>query len=257
MYFSVKHINVKLNQDYADFNESALIICDGIGEFHTSGKISKLIVDQYISKNYKSISELIFDEELMNLKDSNFVGGTTFISAINLGTSNKIRIEYLGNGGIIHFYGDFSSNVNSQEPYRYGELMIPHISSKGALTRHISHNSDHNELLSSIIDLHLNYHFGDIIMLFSDGIASLEDKIILKDDKNRYWRSENPSIQLILRELDSFLKSNSNKSTFHDSLIEFNQKMLGILKSADYLEDDASLGFIITDKVLDYYNSNL
>ena len=67
MYFSVKYIDIKLNQDYADFNENSLIICDGIGEFPESGKISKLVVDRFISKNYKSVSELTYDEELIKL----------------------------------------------------------------------------------------------------------------------------------------------------------------------------------------------
>ena len=45
MYFSAKHIDVKLNQDYADFsideNRSALVLCDGIGEFAESGRGEK------------------------------------------------------------------------------------------------------------------------------------------------------------------------------------------------------------------------
>lgn len=257
MYFSVKHIDVKLNQDYADFliedNSKSLVLCDGIGEFSDSGKVSRVVVDQFIGKHYFKLSELIADNELAKLKTNNIIGGTTFISAINKNNSNKVQLEYLGNGGIIHLHGDFSTNVNSDEPYRYGEIMIPHISPNGALTKHISHNSEKVELASSTMELNLNYISGDIILLFSDGISSLEDKVILKDNENRFWRNENPAIQLILKELDLFLISNNNQATFQEGIIEFNQVILEKLKNENYLEDDASLGIIITESTLNHY----
>ena len=257
MYFSVKHIDVKLKQDYADFsiekNRKSLVLCDGIGEFSDSKIVSKVVVDQFISQQYSKLSELIVDNELLKLKDKNIIGGTTFISAINKNNSNKIQLEYLGNGGIIHLHGDFSTNVNSDEPYRYGELMIPHISPCGALTKHISHNSKNAELATTTLDLKLNYLTGDIIILFTDGISSLEDKVILKDIENRFWRNENPAIQLILKEVDLFLESNKNIDNFQKNIIEFNERILKKLKTENYLEDDASLGFVITEKVLNHY----
>jgi len=257
MYFSVKHIDVKLNQDYADFsideNRNSLVLCDGIGEFTDSGKFSKLVVDQFISKNYSKLSDIIGDSDLIKLKNDKIEGGTTFISAVNKNNNDILYLEYLGNGGIIHFHGDFSANVNSEEPYRYGEIMIPHISPNGALTRHISHNSGKAELESSTIELNLNYITGDIILLFSDGISSLEDKVILKDNENRFWRNENPAVQVVLKEFHLFLKSNINANNFNDNLIEFNEAILEKLKAENYLEDDASLGIIITENVLNHY----
>jgi len=261
MYFSVKHIDIKLNQDYADFliddNLKSLVLCDGIGEFADSGLVSRIVVDQFIGKHYFKLSDLIADKELAKLKTNNVIGGTTFISATNKNNSTKVQLEYLGNGGIIHFHGDFSTNVNSDAPYRYGEIMIPHISPNGALTKHISHNSQKAELASSIIELNLNYINGDIILLFSDGISSLEDKVILKDNEERFWRNENPAIQLILKELDLFLKSNHNQVTFQEQIIDFNQAILEKLKLENYLEDDASLGIIITESTLNHYKEKL
>jgi serine/threonine protein phosphatase PrpC len=261
MYFSVKHIDVKLNQDYADFeiteNKKALILCDGIGEFKDSGIVSKFVVEQFISKNYETLTELILDEELEKIRRQGIEGGTTFISAINKNNSNDLKIEYLGNGGIIHLYGDFFTNSNTNEPYRYGEIMIPHISPNGALTKHISHNSGKVEFASSKIKLNLNYITGDIILLFSDGISSLEDKVILKDNQNRFWRNENPAIQLILTELDKFLNLNKKAEDFEGNLADFNNDILLKLKKEDYLEDDASLGIIITKNVLNHYIEKL
>lgn len=257
MFFSAQYIDVKLNQDYADFtigeNSKTLVLCDGIGEFKDSGIVAKVVTDQFISNNYLTISELVLDKELENLKNQNVQGGTTFISAHNKNDSNKVELEYLGNGGIIHLHGDFANTVNSDEPYRYGEIMIPHISPNGALTKHISHNSKKPELLSSKIKLNLNYFNGDIILLFSDGISSLEDKVILKDGEGRYWRNENAAIQLILSELNEFLKTEYNTNNFDEIFVKFNKDILEKLKTENYLEDDASLGIIITKQVLSYY----
>lgn len=257
MFFSAQYIDVKLNQDYADFSQDeiqkGLIICDGIGEFPDSGKAAKVIVERYIANSFQSIDKLVYDSEIEKLKDNSFKGGTTFISAVNKNESNEVDLEYLGNGGIIHFHGDFANNANSDEPYRYGEIMIPHISPNGALTKHISHNSNRPELLSSKIKLNLNYLNGDILLLFSDGISSLEDKVILKDAEGRYWRNENAAVQLILSELNEFLKTGYNTNNFDDILVKFNKDVLEKLKRENYLEDDASLGIIITEQVLSYY----
>lgn len=261
MYFSVRHIDVKLNQDYADFSnydeKKSLVLCDGIGEFTDSGIVAKLVVENFISKDYLKLSEVIADVDVVSLKNDKLIGGTTFISAVNINNTDKVKIEYLGNGGVIHLHGDFSFNVNSEEPYRYGEIMIPHISPNGALTKHISHNSEKVELATSTIELNLNYITGDIMLLFSDGISSLEDKVILKDNENRFWRNENPAIQRILKELNLLLKTNISPSTFQDELIGFNLSILEKLKAENYLEDDASLGIIITENVLNHYREDV
>lgn len=261
MYFTVKHMDIKLHQDYADFliddRRKILLLCDGIGEFSSSGAVAKAIVEQFLKKNYTKLSELLYDEEVIKLKEQGVIGGTTIISAINNNNSKKVTIEYLGNGGIVHCYGDFAHNVNSDEPYRYGELMIPHVAPNGALTKHISYHSQKPELASSRIELNLNYLTGNILLLFSDGISSLEDKVIIEDNNNRYWRSENATLQFIFKELDQFLKANKDVKTFQENLIAFNQEVLEKIKAKNYLADDASLGIIITKNVLRYYSDKM
>ncbi|MCB0804140.1 MAG: hypothetical protein KDB74_13670, partial [Flavobacteriales bacterium] len=60
-------------------------------------------------------------------------------------------------------------------------------------------------------------------------------------------------IQLILSELNEFLKTKYNTNNFDEILVKFNKDILEKLKSENYLEDDASLGIIITEQVLSYY----
>jgi serine/threonine protein phosphatase PrpC len=258
MYLSASHIDVKRNQDYADFADNddyqALILCDGIGEFDDSGKFSNLVVNQCIEKHYSTIKELLLDNEILGIKDKTIEGGTTILFARCEKNNDLLKIEYLGNGGIIHFSGDFATNQNTELPYRYAEIMLPHVSPDGALRRHFSHNSGKAELEICDISLKLNHPCGDIIVFFTDGISSLEDKVILQDSEGRFWRNESPTIQNILSELNLFL--NANKSNeFQEALNQFAKFVLNKLKNNNLLEDDASLGIIITKEVIDYYNS--
>jgi hypothetical protein len=49
------------------------------------------------------------------------------------------------------------------------------------------------------------------------------------------------------------LTENKESEDFQDKLINFNEQVLNDLHILNLLEDDASLGIIITDEVLNYY----
>jgi serine/threonine protein phosphatase PrpC len=257
MYLSADHIGLKSNQDYADFicddDYKALILCDGIGEFKDSGKVSKIVVERFLSQKYTEIKSLITDDKLIELKkNKEFVGGTTIITAVQI--NKKIKINYLGNGGIVHLPGDFFINQSTDIPYRYADLMLPHISPKGFLTKHMSHHSGKPELDPTEISLTLNNPTGDIFLFFSDGISSIEEKVIIKDDLERYWRVENSALQKIIKGLHTFLIKAEQKD-FLTQLSDFNKNILQQLKIEEYLEDDAALGILITNRALKFYKS--
>jgi hypothetical protein len=259
MYFSAQHINIKKNQDYSGVYISdelkALVLCDGIGEFEESGKIAELVVNLLIEGKGKSISNLLHENRLINQMNNSTQGGTTILFAKTIDNSQEIIIEYLGNGSIIHFAGDFADNPNSGLPYRYAEIMLPHVTPNGTLNKHISIRSGKKEFSYSLIKLKLNNVGGNILLFYTDGISSLEDKIILQNNDGRYWRSESATIQYILKELNTFLENNLTRDNFQDNLFKFNKKILNDLKVNDYLEDDASIGIILTESVIEYYQS--
>lgn len=251
MYFTSKHIGVKSNQDYSDFFENGLVICDGIGSYKQSGEVAKIVVDKFIeniNSNDFNINEFVNSIPPI-LKEKNIKGGTTFISA--LVNSNSIIFYYLGNGGIIHLKGDFYENRVTDIPYRYIELMNPDINASGALTRHISDNSGEIELSLTKVTVEPNSINGDIFLLFSDGIGTLEEHVIVKDANNNLWRNEPAAIEKIINEIHVFLTKECKSEDFNNKLILFNANILESIK--DLLEDDASLGIIITEKVLNYY----
>ena len=256
MYLSAKHLNIKLNQDSADFicdaDFNALILCDGIGEFSQSHIVSTKVADVMIEKRYDDINKLIKDSEIIELKDKIENGGTTIIFAI-LESNKKVKIQYLGNGGCIKLNGDFNQSSQGLLPYKFNHLINPHINDSGALTRHLSKESGRQERIISEISTTLNNPNGDILLFFSDGINSLEENVIIKDNEGRFWRHESSSIQVILEKLHVFLMENINSVNFQDKLIHFNEEILKELNKSNLLEDDASLGIIITDELLKYY----
>ncbi|WP_346856326.1 hypothetical protein [uncultured Draconibacterium sp.] len=259
MYFAAKHKDVKLAQDYADCIESeskrALIICDGIGEFEQSGIAAKIVVEQLINTATKDDFDikLSIKEAQKEISQKNITGGTTLLSAIQSG-KQSIDIHFLGNGGIIHLYGNFATNPYSDLPYRYAELMNPHVTPDGALIKHISFNSGELELDVSTLNMSFNSHTGDIILLFSDGISSLEEKAIMKTDDGELWRHENESIQFILKQLNNFLIREADGFTA-DGLNQFLEEVLISMKDGGMLEDDASLGIVLTENVINWYKS--
>lgn len=256
MYLSARHLNVKLKQDSANFiydeDCKALILCDGIGEFSQSQVVSEKVADVMIEKGYTDINQLIQDADIIALKDKIENGGTTIIFAI-VESNRKVKIQYLGNGGCIKLNGDFNQSTQDLLPYKFNHLINPHINDSGALTRHLSKEGGKQELIKSEISISLNNPNGDVILFFTDGINSLEENVIIKDNEGRYWRHESASIQIICEKLHSFLDENKDSKDFQDKLVNFNEEVLNDLNNLNLLEDDASLGIIITDEVLKYY----
>jgi hypothetical protein len=60
----------------------------------------------------------------------------------------------------------------------------------------------------------------------------------------------------ILDSLNKFLCENASKENFQDVLEDFNKEVLINLNEANMLDDDASLGFVINQNVLDHYTQS-
>lgn len=258
MYIGVGHIDVKSKQDrtacFVEGQKKALVICDGIGEFPQSGEVAQHVINQTekLFKKNEEIKHFLnrIVHEVLALKLN---GGTTFIYA-STELEDKVKIKYLGNGGILNIPGDYAENPYSDIPYRYSELMLPHVNPAGALTRHISHNSGSEELLTTSVNLSLASHSGDILIFYSDGINSLESNIIISVEGDTYYRSSNLIITKLLNELDEFLKK--NHEAFSDELLTgFVKQVLLDFKNTNLFDDDASLGILISDKVIKYYKN--
>lgn len=249
---STYSISIKKNQDRSFFNEHSIIICDGIGQFSDSANAAELIIEELILWNgernnlhglISRAQELLVDEKIDG-------GSTLIISNLEEKENSNLRMAYIGNGGIIHMHGDFGFEPNSIQ--RFSNLMIPHVDKNGTLIRHISRQSIPSDLQPTFIDVSLTAPFGDIVLFFTDGIVSLEEEQIIVDDSGRIWRNQSEAVSFILNKLHEWLQRNCKKCS-NESLLAFNQEVLEDLKVMGKLEDDASMGIIITEGVLTFY----
>jgi hypothetical protein len=250
-------LGVSKNQDYADHADNGLVICDGIGSMQDSGIIAKTVVEAFVEQFHSE--EPIEDQELVDfisqkVKSLSLSGGTTLIYGREL-SDQKIRIGYLGNGGLIHFRGDFFFEKIGETISHYSNLIIPHVDRIGALTKHISSDSTSKSIQLSTLDLTFNSEQGDILLFYSDGIGSLETQFVADMKDDGFWRIESDLIQEILFSLHQELIKLVGKEDRKGILINMLQTKFEELKKLGRFEDDVSIGLIITDKVFDFYFS--
>jgi hypothetical protein len=245
-------ISIKKDQDRSYFDNQTIIVCDGVGQFSDSAKAADLIIEEMKFWNgernnlYGLISraqQLLVDEKIDG-------GSTLIISNLEDKENSNLRMAYIGNGGIIHMHGDFGFELNSI--HRFSNIMIPHVDKNGTLIRHISRQSIPSDVQPTFIDISLTAPFGDVVLFFTDGIVSLEEEQIIVDDSGRIWRNQSEAVSFILNKLHEWLQRNC-KEFSNESLLAFNQEVLEDLKVMGKLEDDASMGIIITEGVLKFY----
>lgn len=258
IYFSTSHVPHRKDQDRSLHKAGALIVCDGIGSFKKSGDYAENLASTFAEDGIDDILPLIESAYKNKSPNEDVPGGTTVIAAF-LEEQNWVKFQYLGNGGIVHMAGNFAEGGSSaSHPFRYADIMLPHVDSERRLIRHFSHNSGEAELTAGELKVKLNHSYGDIFLLFSDGVSSIENKVIVDDGTGRYFRLESDILQFILRELDAFL-ANINKINIQAEIDNFCMSLLSNLKGkpkqegAPIMDDDIALGIIISEGALDYY----
>lgn len=253
--FSAKHIAIKKDQDRANFDSNKIVLCDGVGEFSDSARAAEITLDNLLeAENYQEIVQKV-NQSTFEIVTNNIIGGTTFIYA-KIESDDSVSLSYLGNGSVFHLHGDFHElPPNVKKPYRYSNILLPHANKDGVLLRHISHQSNPPELIPSFVTLSLSGIHGDIILAFTDGISSLEEEIIVTDNQNRDWRIQSECVLTILENLHNWLRK-AGADVKQTDLNSFLEEILLELKSKKMLEDDASIGLIITKEVFEYYKRN-
>ena len=255
-FISAKSIKVKMDQDRVYVSENNILLCDGIGSYKRSGEVADIAIQhlQY-ANNHLELKSFIITAHAEILSNQ-IIGGTTMLSAIVMEDNSKMMLAYLGNGSIYHFNGDLFDQPDSYKDlnkvHRYINYLLPHVDKDGALLKHISNYSTDEELEPSSLELSLNGLHGDVIFMFTDGISSLEEDLIIADDQSRVWRNQSENVNSIFNDWDIWMKANCldiNK----EKIDKFLEDELGLLKENKKLDDDASIGLIMTERAIDYY----
>ena len=264
MYVAAAHIAIKKDQDrslcIAQEQYRLVALCDGIGEFRDSGRVADLLVEAIRTElpENRSQFETSIRTAQEGIKVEGLQGGTTLLCCYQCGQQgdDEVMIHHLGNGAVLHLAGDFHERGPSQVPYRIRHVVLPHVDEQGVLVRHVSHNSRAPELALSETTLRLNAPNGDILLLLTDGIATLEEEMVIKDPSGTLWRLQPAALQLILEKLHAFLSIAHDHMSMQADLAQFATSTLQGLKESGVLEDDASLGILLTDTVLSCYRKH-
>lgn len=257
MYIAAKSISIKKGQDRYYYDAERIILCDGIGEFPNSDKAAEITVSNLEFMCDRPSIKGSIENATREIHMENITGGTTFIGAYhNSENKDSLLLSYVGNGAIFHLPGNFGelpkTFSNSNLPYRYSNILIPHVDGNGTLSKHISHHSNPKDWLPTFIEVTLNNTEGDIFILCTDGISSLEEDVLLRDEEQRTWRFQSSLITTFVQDLHKWLVDNCEGNII-DLMDDFLERYLGQLKMDGKLEDDASIGLLITQAVIDYY----
>lgn len=265
--------NKSENQDFKGEFETdkfeAMFIADGLGSYKYAKLSSEMVVNFFLNevKTKENISSLNYTELFRNAKQKLIeianeltteeekaeenLFGTTAICIIE--DETKIKLAYVGNGAIWHIRGNFNAFPTSYLfPWNAVNILNPHTipeDGKEALYKLISNNNDLKECIPSIIEIEKDDEYGDIVMICTDGVYSEDQLKAGKNDKG-IWVKYETSMLKFFEHLQHFFKT--NPAYLKKSLEQLVVQYLEELKPT--LDDDATIGILITSKTLNYQN---
>jgi PPM family protein phosphatase len=248
---------------------TGVVIADGIGRnnrVEEAAQWAVQFIEQEVSKSEPE-SEIDFMaiyqkcqaglKVVFNTEIDNNQFGTTLITAIEIQKNEKrsIRAAYAGNGAIWHIKGNFNEFVTTHPfPWSCANYLIPHSVLQGgkeALTNCISLEQEENFKGPTTIDISCDKELGDIIMICTDGIYSLDQIRFANDGLGALWQRQGESIIIFMHYLNHFFTETDQSE---DALKIVMDEYLEKLREDNLLEDDATIGIIITPQALSHQN---
>jgi serine/threonine protein phosphatase PrpC len=272
--------NASENQDYGVTAKnqavpmSAMIIADGLGSFEYAELAAREVVEFVRGQIENAVPEdapdpsvlfhhakthLVefanqFSEEKKISLDRARSFGTTLIAGLE--TITHLTLGYAGNGGIWHLRGNFNHFHESKYlPWNAVNYLNPHSvqgsAGKEELYRLLSLADDTDEAVPSVFRMEKDEsYFGDIILICTDGIYSSDQVPVGKAGDGSLWISAEKIMPLFYDHLNAYF---AGPGEWTDQTLEkAMQEYLNTLKEQKLLEDDATLGVLITAKTLAY-----
>lgn len=268
----------KLNEDSItsfenkNLNIKGIIVGDGIGSHYNPHLGSAYCVDKLskILSSCKSINEFdlhkYFLQVLESLKNKYHINndsindyeayGTTLICAIEF--KEEFKIAYIGNGSIWHLRGNFDKLINSSRylPWSALNILNPHTvekDGKESLYKFFSLGSTEKQINPSIITITKdNNYFGDILIVSTDGLYSCDHNPIAKDKSGGLWISGEKKMEILFNHLMDYFSTEISQISFEKSIKDYCES----IKEKKLLDDDTSIGLIVTKKTIEHQTSD-
>lgn len=193
-----------------------------------------------------------FADQLSELPDTPF--GTTLIVGIDF--PNRFVAAYVGNGGILHvssLFTSFPAYINM--PWNAPNLLNPNsIENQGkeALFRMFYYKGNHHQHVPSVIRVDKPCERpGELFVITTDGVTSLDQQVASKDDSGSTWIPCDDQLLLLFDRLKAYLmgQEDINEVTLKQTLDNY----LDILKETKKMDDDTTLGVFISQEAKNYF----
>ena len=272
---SQTHKKEKPNQDYCVLFENkkivikGVIVADGLGS-HSRSEISSKFCSERLKEKMEGIDklpinykELFFEvkteldvyagTELSSEEKASTSLGTTLICAVEL--ESEYQIAYVGNGSILQVSGNFNHfSANRSLPWNSINLLNPHNREElgmSAMYKYIS-TADNVSTIPSVVTLSKNEDaYGDIIVIASDGVYSNDEAKMGPDNKGVVWVMGEDTMIELYKALDTLFLSNPSEIKEEDLKFVLD-KYLNLLRQRDIMDDDTTLGVIVSNQTIQY-----
>lgn len=177
--------------------------------------------------------------------------GTTLIVALE--TSTELVAAYAGNGAIWHIRGNFDDfPASTALPWSAVNYLSPHSvlrDGREVLYRILDAAAEHPPV-PAVVRVEKDADFGDIFLVCTDGIYSADQLTQGTDADGKLWLSGEATMVEFYRALRQLFAGWSGEG--EPALEHALQGYLTELRGRGMLEDDATVGVIVTARALEY-----
>lgn len=248
------------------FSIRGVVVADGIGQHEkvedasrfvacsVKGQVEELLsMEDFREEQLFENCKTAFDKEFENQAGNNQFG-TTLIAAFEYRSAgkNKYKIAYAGNGAAWHIKGNFNHfSPNQKVPWNCINYLNPHTveqNGRESLSNCISVGSGNYSGPASV-EFQADPEFGDIVMICTDGIVSNDQLYCSEDSFGDLWVQYPSKMTILYRHLSAFFKKGEYAETTAGIMLD---NYLKELKELNLLDDDATLGIIISERALEF-----
>lgn len=242
-------------------------VADGLGSYINSGEAARFAVQQAaaLAQSLEPASAAglctLFSRLRQDLRDefgkrepppdaSQPCYGTTLLLGVE--TPTHLLAAYVGNGAIWHLRGNFDESAPANGlPWSSANYLRPHSlyrDGKEQLYNLIAFSEQFDRFPPTVIAVDKDPRFGDILLLCTDGVCSADRLLHGTDAQGDLWiKAEEPMVEFYACLGDYF-----SQPCGGPSLDDRMQHFLHGLKDRSLIEDDATLGLIVTGAAREY-----
>jgi serine/threonine protein phosphatase PrpC len=172
--------------------------------------------------------------------------GTTLLCGMDM--PDRLMVGYVGNGAIIHLRGDFLAFPPTQLlPWNAVNYLNPHsrmVRGTNVLYKWLGPQTTAAQSSPTVLEIAKDDSFvGDLLLVCSDGISSLDQTPIGLDADKRMWIRADRSVAMLYAHLKEFI---AHEALTSDALHVCLEHYLLDLDAAHLVGDDCTIGVVVT-----------